>query len=139
MEPMLRDEQIRATIAEGNVVSILGQKCPRIPSHANLANRGEWFALMARSLWAATATAALFDLVGQHLGHKDDRTCRRWARGESEPPMSVLWLLLRSREGGKVIAFIQNHEPPSWWVETERLTKRGQRLDAFMAENGEET
>lgn len=30
--------------------------------------------------------------------------------------MSVLWLLLRSREGYRVLSFIMDHDPPAWWL-----------------------
>lgn len=77
---------------------------------------------MCFALWGDAAPDVLFDLVGQHLKHKDNRTCRRWARHEREPPSSVLWLLIRSREGDRVVSFINEctGKPPSWWLSRQR-------------------
>jgi hypothetical protein len=102
-----------ATFAEVSFDANRDQKCPQKFSHAHIADRHLWFAIMCKALWGEGATAALFDLVGQHLEHKDERQCRRWARGESEPPQSILWMLIASKEGWRVEAFIGG-EQPSW-------------------------
>lgn len=82
------------------------QNSPQIFSHAYIADRHLLFGIMCRALWGTKAAAALFDLVGQHLGHKDERQCRRWASGESEPPQSILWMLMVSKEGFRVVRYI---------------------------------
>jgi hypothetical protein len=71
-----------------------------------VADRYWWFSLMCGALWGDTAADALYDLVGQHLKHKDNSTCRRWARGRRQPEASVLFILIRSREGHRVQRFI---------------------------------
>ncbi|MPZ36651.1 MAG: hypothetical protein GEU95_01085 [Rhizobiales bacterium] len=73
------------------------------------------------ALWGDTATGALYDLVGQHLGYSDPdtalRQCRRWARGETDPPWLVLWMLIRSREGYRVLRYINKQgAPPTYWT-----------------------
>lgn len=95
-----------ASFIEVNFGDEPDQTCPQILSHAHIADRHLWFWMMCRKLWGVAATSALFDLVGQHLGHNDERQCRRWSRGESEPPQSILWLLIRSKEGFRVVRYI---------------------------------
>jgi hypothetical protein len=85
---------------------------------------------MVRALWPVKTVAALMDLCGI-----PERTARAYARGDREPPMSVLWLLLRSREGARVEAFIMDHEPPDWWLEDERHRRMGAAADKEGAGN----
>jgi hypothetical protein len=125
METRVSDACERATFAADGFGSIAGQMGPRNFSHANIADRGMWFAIMCKALWGEGATAALFDLVVQHLGYEDERNaerqCRRWASGHSEPPQSILWMLIRSKEGFRVIRYISEHGRPSeWWLVRER-------------------
>ena len=71
----------------------------------------EKFVLMLRQLWPVKADMALAEYAGVR-----DRTARSYRNGEREPPLSVLWMLLRSREGYRVLSFIMADDPPDWWL-----------------------
>jgi hypothetical protein len=100
----------RTTFAEGMFGAERDQICPQKFSHAHIADRHLWFSIMCKALWNDAAPAALYDLVGQHLGYEDPdlamRQCRRWAHGHSEPAQSITWMLIASKEGWRVVNYI---------------------------------
>src|SRR5687767_5849759 len=110
-----------AIIPGGSSVPVAGQIGPQKFSHA--ADAGLWFALMCRALWTVKAPAALNDLLGDR--GDENRTYRRWTSGHSEPPQSILWQLLRTDEGRRVLEFIMQDDAPAWWKENERLQNIG--------------
>lgn len=127
----LDDHEFRANFAEVSFGDKAGQNCPQKFSHAHIADRHLWFAIMCKALWGETATDALFDLVGQHLGYEDNRQCRRWARGETQPDASVLWMLIASKEGWRVEAFIGGEGPS--WSDVQEWRRKADLADQFLA------
>jgi hypothetical protein len=80
-------------------------------NRGNILPQAEWFAVMARELWAFKVGAHL----QHHLGYSD-RTCRAWGSAESEPPARALALLLRTEDGPRVLAYIMRGSDAEWWA-----------------------
>ena len=88
----------------------------------------EQFPIMVRQLWPVKGDAALSEFAGVA-----ERTARAYRRGDREAAMSVLWLLLRSREGYRVLRFImESGEPPDWWLNTERHRHLGAAVEQLV-------
>lgn len=85
----------------------------------------ELFPLMVRNLWPVKGAAALMEYCGI-----PERTARAYQRGDREPCMSVLWLLLTSREGYRVLSYIADSAKPDWWT----VFKRERELAALATE-----
>lgn len=73
----------------------------------------EWFPLMARALWSSKAPAAICDLA--ELDEEEDRKARKWASGFNEVPGWLVVVLLRSKEGFRVLTWLMSDNPPDWW------------------------
>lgn len=121
----LNDAETPATFAEVMFGAERDQTCPQKFSHAHIADRHLWFSIMCKALWNEGAPAALYDLVAQHLGYEDQdlamRQCRRWASGHSEPLESILWMLIASKEGWRVVNFIGGG---AVWMESLRQERK---------------
>ena len=84
------------------------------------------FAGLSRALWGTNAAKEL-----QFLTTRDERTCRTWASGDSEPRASVLAALLLSGNADAVLKYILGDASSEWWCAHERALRIARQVDAM--------
>jgi hypothetical protein len=104
------DSDLPSNFAGDQSVLMVGPIGPRKPIYA----ANEWFMLLADALWKPKAPAAVCDLA--ELDEDEDRKCRKWTSGFNEPPGWLVVRLLRSPEGYRVLNYIMEPSPPTWWL-----------------------
>jgi hypothetical protein len=116
------------SIVASSANSVAAISCREIAApddRGNILPPAGWFMRMARDLWQRKVAAHLHFLLGA-----SERTCRAWASGDSEPSASVLVALLRSDQGGRVLAFVMAGATAPWWRELRRARIVADAYDA---------
>lgn len=85
-----------------------------------------WFARMADHIWTRKRAAKNLSF---HTG-APDRTSRDWASGATECSATILVALLRSEDGGRVLAFVMAGATAPWWRELRRARIVADAYDA---------
>lgn len=94
-----------------------------------------WFAVMCRVLWGPNASKDLKFILDAYDGRdRSERTCRAWTSGDSEPPCSVLGILMVSDQGRAVLDYLQREMPSLWWLALMRAERVTAQVDAMKLE-----
>lgn len=115
------------SIVASGATSVAATSCREIASpddRGKILPAAGWFARMVRSLWHRKVAAHLHFLLGA-----SERTCRAWASG-TEPSASIFVALLRSDQGGRVLAFVMAGATAPWWRELRRARIVADAYDA---------
>ena len=84
----------------------------------------EWFADMARGLLSKDAGFALHVITGF-----EERTCYRYAAGDTKPPAYFLRAILRSDQGEPFLLALMDGCEARWWVDYKRHHRMGHAAD----------
>jgi hypothetical protein len=127
MHERICGDEIRASFAEALKAQ---QSGPIGPQRERYAPR-QWFPRMSEDLWEVKTPAAVVSL-GQ-LSEEESRKSRKWTAGDNEVPGWLVVMLLRSREGYRVLSWImRGDDPPDWWADFQmvvrEMTARLERL-----------
>lgn len=79
-----------------------------------------WFAEMAQALLVPKPGTALHYITGF-----DERSCQRYAAGSVKPPAYFIRALLRSEQGGPILAALMDGCTARWWVDFQRYQRMG--------------
>jgi hypothetical protein len=108
-----------AIISTANSVS----QRPDTPTNIVAKSDSEWFVNATRAILGKDAGYALHLLTGF-----EERTCYRYAAGDSKPPAFFLRAILHSKAGEPFLAALMDGSTADWWITRQREAEVGRRV-----------
>lgn len=118
MAEVLRSGADAANQFNGSVVSNQTNKRRRATKRQSTDKIDNWFPLIAKQLIPSNAGLVLHSLTGI-----EERTCYRYAAGDTQPSGKFLLLLLASEQGRARLSAMLADKPVKWWAHLQRAER----------------
>lgn len=99
------------------------RQLPDICGEASVRTDSEWFAEIAEGLLGKDAGFQLHLLTDF-----EERTCYRYAAGDTKPPAYFLRALLRGKQGKQWYAALMDGCEEDWWIESQLEIERARQI-----------